>query len=151
MEPDNQLSTCCDRSDNDLGRKKHTRGERPEPEHSVRVRVNRQPPLSASRPKKKKMVTAPSGEPTQANPHRRTPRAQPPQADGKRTPLRRSAREGARSAHDHRNRNDVADCDLASIWDLGDCDADSPRHERQANPHRAKQTGGRAERARPPQ
>ena len=43
-ETDNQPPTCCDRAANHPGRKKHTRGERPEPEHSVRVRVNRQPP-----------------------------------------------------------------------------------------------------------
>ena len=53
-EPDNQLPTCCDRAAKHPGRKKHTRGERPEPEHSVRVRVNCQPTQSASRPKKKK-------------------------------------------------------------------------------------------------
>ena len=53
-EPYNQLPTCRDRAANHPGRKKHTRGERPEPEHSVRVRVNRQPTQSASRPKKKK-------------------------------------------------------------------------------------------------
>ena len=40
------------------------------------------------------MVATPSGEPTQTNPHRRTPTGEPPQADGKRTPLRRSKREG---------------------------------------------------------
>lgn len=43
-EPYNQTPTCCDRASNHPGRKRHTRGERPEPEHSVRVRVNRQPP-----------------------------------------------------------------------------------------------------------
>lgn len=53
-EPDNQLPIFCDRAAKHPGRKKHMRGECPEPEHSARVRVNRQPTQSASRPKKKK-------------------------------------------------------------------------------------------------